>query len=156
MCNDYIFRIKRKFLVSIIEGIQRSKIPDDPDNMLKIKACIYIDALIAYFKQVNRVRQNQTVKLDPLSEITTKLNPLIRKKFSQPNTFRTYVFHSKRVHTKYIISTSIYITGRRPIMLFTKLRTISSCYHCWCRIDMKWTFSTLLKRLESPKPLCSK
>lgn len=82
-------RIKRKFLVSIIESIQRSKLPDDPDNLLKIKACIYIDALITYFKQVNRVRQNQTVRLEPLTGITTKLNVLIKKKFSQPNTFKT-------------------------------------------------------------------
>lgn len=90
-------RIKRKFLVSIIESIQRSKLPDDPDNLLKIKACIYIDALITYFKQVNRVRQNQTVRLDSLTEITTKLNVLIRKKFSQPNTFKTYVLHLRGI-----------------------------------------------------------
>lgn len=85
----FTFRIKRKFLTTVIQSIQRSKIPDDPGNLLKVKACIYIDALITFFKQVNNVRQNKVVNLQPLSEITTKLNVHIKKKFAQPHINQT-------------------------------------------------------------------
>lgn len=78
------FSIKRKFLLNAIESVQRSKIPDDPQNILKVKACIYVDALITYFKQVNQVRQNKVVRMQSVSEVTSKLNDHIRKKFSQP------------------------------------------------------------------------
>lgn len=81
----FIFRIKRKFLASVIQSIQRSKNPDDADNLLKVETCIYIDALITYFKQVNDSRPNRVVKLQNISQISPKLETIIKKKFSQPN-----------------------------------------------------------------------
>lgn len=77
------------YLKTVIEQIQRSKVPDDPVNLQKVKACIFIDALIAYFKQLNNVRQNQTVRLNNLTDVTTKLNHYIKKKFTQPNSLKT-------------------------------------------------------------------
>lgn len=85
MSSIFFFRIKRTFLSNIIQSIQRSKIPDNTENLLKVKACIYIDALITYFKQVNQVRLNFAVRLQPISEVTSKLDIHIKKKFSQPN-----------------------------------------------------------------------
>lgn len=79
------YRIRRTFLANIIKAIQRSKIPDNEENLLKAKVCIYIDALLSYFKQVNQVRLNAAVKLQPISKVTSKLDMHIKKKFSQPN-----------------------------------------------------------------------
>lgn len=87
----FFSRIKRTFLANIIQSIQRSKIPDNDENLLKVKACIYIDALITYFKQVNQVRLNFAVRLQPISQVTTKLDIHIKKKFSQPNINKLYV-----------------------------------------------------------------
>lgn len=83
--TSLLHRIQRTFLANIIKAIQRSKIPDNDENLLKAKVCIYIDALLSYFKQVNQVRLNGIVKLQPISKVTTKLDMHIRKKFSQPN-----------------------------------------------------------------------
>lgn len=81
----FIFRIKRKFLATIVQSIQRSKNPDDPNNLLKVETCIYIDALITYFKQVKDSKLNRVVKLQKISQIAPKLESVIKKKFSQPN-----------------------------------------------------------------------
>lgn len=81
--------MKVKYLKSVIEQIQRSKVPDDKNNLEKVKACIFIDALVAYFKQVNTVRQNQTVHINNLTDVTNKLNHYIKKKFTQPNALKT-------------------------------------------------------------------
>lgn len=83
--TSLLHRIKRTFLANIIKAIQRSKTPDNDENLLKVKVCIYIDALLSYFKQVNQVRLNAIVKLQPISTVTSKLDMYIRKKFSQPN-----------------------------------------------------------------------
>lgn len=83
--HNHQYRIRRAFLANIIKAIQRSKTPDNDDNLLKVKVCIYIDALITYFKQVNQVRSNAIVKLQPISKVTSKLDMHIKKKFSQPN-----------------------------------------------------------------------
>lgn len=80
-----MFRIKRKFLVKVIDAIRLSKCPDDSENLLKVQACIYIDALITYFTQVNNTRLNSAVRLQPISQATSKLTAHIKKKFSQPN-----------------------------------------------------------------------
>lgn len=72
-------------MVNVIQAIQRSKNPDDAENLLKIETCIYIDALITYFKQINDTRSNRLVKLQQISQVTTKLDTQIKKKFSQPN-----------------------------------------------------------------------
>lgn len=78
-------RLKQKFLCTHVQAIQRSKNPDSADNLLKVKVCIYIDALINYFKQVNRVRLNANVHLDSISTVTPKLTDHMTKKFAQPN-----------------------------------------------------------------------
>lgn len=87
-CFFFFFRIKRQFLSNIIQAIQRSKTPDDAENLRKVEACIYIDALITYFKQVNHTRLNSAVRLQPISEVTVKLDTHIKKKFSQPNGYK--------------------------------------------------------------------
>ena len=79
-------RLKCKFLVELVQAVQRSKIPDSPENMLKVKACIYIDALIAYLQQVNKVRSQQKVHLNAISNATSELDAHLRKKFAQPHT----------------------------------------------------------------------
>lgn len=70
---------------NIIKLVQQARIPDDIENLKRVKACIYIDALLNYFKQVSQVHQNSNIKLKPISQVTSKLDTLIRKKFSQPN-----------------------------------------------------------------------
>lgn len=72
-------------MATIIQSIQRSKNPDDADNLLKVETCIYIDALITYFKQVNNSKLNRVVKLQTISPIAPKLELIIKQKFSQPN-----------------------------------------------------------------------
>lgn len=78
-------RIKPTYLCNIIKSVQQARIPDDVENLKKVKACIYIDALLNYFKQVNQVHKNSNIKLKPISQVTSKLDLYIRKKFSQPN-----------------------------------------------------------------------
>lgn len=75
--------------MNAIEIIQRSKSPDDPDNLLRVKACIYVDALISFFTQINKVRQNHAVQLQPISTISPDLLTYIKKKFAQPHINKT-------------------------------------------------------------------
>lgn len=75
--------------MNAVEIIQRSKSPDDPDNLLRVKACIYVDALIAFFTQINKARQNQAIQLKPISTISPGLLEYVKKKFAQPHINKT-------------------------------------------------------------------
>ncbi|XP_055308619.1 uncharacterized protein LOC129572634 isoform X2 [Sitodiplosis mosellana] len=105
--------IKPTFLSNIIKWVQQARFPEDIDNLKRVKACIYIDALLNYFKQVNQVHQNSNIKLKPISQVTSKLDSHIKKKFSQPNinkpTKTNYVVHKTCC---YIIVLSLLVSDR--------------------------------------------
>lgn len=76
------FSFKVPFIIDALNAIKRSKEPDSTPNLIKVKVCIYLDALINFLAGV---KKRSNMKREDFSFVTTKVEADIRSKFVSPH-----------------------------------------------------------------------
>uniref|UniRef100_A0A7G3AYH9 Putative transcription dna-dependent n=1 Tax=Lutzomyia longipalpis TaxID=7200 RepID=A0A7G3AYH9_LUTLO len=77
--------IESNFILQRIRKIQQSNNPESPENLLKTKALIYLDALMTLVKKVKKGQNFSSVSL---SGICDNVETEIRKRFTDPTATR--------------------------------------------------------------------
>lgn len=122
--EDFSKDFKVPFIIDALNAIKRSKEPDSTPNLLKVKVCIYLDALINFLAGV---KKRNNMKREDFSFVTTKVEADIRSKFVNPHDQKLdrskYTVHKV---SSYIIVLSFFISDSKEVNIDEMMMALQS------------------------------